>query len=98
MLPFLVLTVYALWRKRIETALLSGSAGIAVLTGTALLTFDAGLTLLTVLLLTPLLQWTGEKVLGIQPDRNEETIWVVSTVLSFLAVWSVVRMSLGVSI
>ncbi|WP_285518773.1 hypothetical protein [Thermococcus nautili] len=69
-----------------------------MLARTALLALDGGIALLTVLLLAPLIQWAGERVLGIQPDRNEETIWVVSTVLSFLAVWSVVRMSLGVSI
>jgi len=97
-LPFLILTVFALWRKRRETALLSGSAGVTVLAGTALLTLDGGIALLTVLLLSPLLQWTGEKVLEIQPDRNEETLWAVSAVLSFLAVWVVIRMSIGLSI
>ncbi|WP_099211367.1 hypothetical protein [Thermococcus henrietii] len=97
-LPFLILTVYFLWRKRREIALLSGSAGIVVLAGTALLTFDEGIALLTVLLLAPLLQWAGEKVLEIQPDKNEEIIWTISAVLSFLAVWIVVRMGLAVSV
>ena len=53
---------------------------------------------LTVLLLAPLLQWAGENVLEIQPDRNDETIWAVAAVLSFLAVWIVVRMGLGVKV
>ncbi|NJE53608.1 hypothetical protein [Thermococcus sp. 21S9] len=97
-LPFLILTVYALWRKQGETALLSGFAGVAVLAGTVLLTVDEGIALLAVLLLTPLLQWAGEKVLEVQPGRNEELIWAISTVLSFLAVWSVVRMKLAVSV
>ncbi|MEO2151568.1 MAG: hypothetical protein ABGW50_02810, partial [Thermococcus sp.] len=97
-LPFLILTVYALWQKRRETALLSGSAGIVVLAETALMTFDEGIALLTVLLLAPLLQWAGEKVLEIQPDKNEEIIWTISAVLSFLAVWIVVRMGLVVSV
>jgi len=97
-LPFAILTVYTLWRKSSKTALLSGSAGIVVLAGTALLTFDEGIALLAVLILTPLLQWAGEKVLNIQPCRDEETLWAVSAVLSFLAVWFVVRMGLGVKV
>ncbi|GAB6135091.1 hypothetical protein [Thermococcus prieurii] len=97
-LPFTIVALFALWRKRIETALLSGSAGIVVLAGMALLTFDEGIALLTVLLLAPLLQWAGEKVLGIQPDKNGETIWAVSAVLSFLAVWIVARMGPAVSV
>ena len=97
-LPFVIFTVYALWRKRRETALLSGSAGVTVLIGTALLTVDEGIALLGVLLFTPLLQWVGERILKIRPDRGEETLWAVSAVLSFLAVWIVVRMGLAVSV
>ena len=97
-LPFIILTVYAFGKKRRETALISASAGIAVLIGIVLLTVDEKIAPLTVLLLAPLLQWAGEKVLEIQPDRNDETIWAVAAVLSFLAVWIVVRMSFGRSI
>jgi len=97
-LPFTIVALFALWRKRIETALLSGSAGVAVLIGAVLLTIDGGIAILGVLLLSPLIQWAGEMVLKIQPDRNEETLWAVSAVLSFLAVWVVVRMSIGLSI
>lgn len=97
-LPFIILTVYAFGKKRRETALLSASAGIAVLIGIVLLTVDEKIAPLTVLLLAPLLQWAGEKVLEIQPDRNDETIWAVAAVLSFLAVWIVVRMGLAVSV
>ncbi|WP_297512056.1 hypothetical protein [Thermococcus sp.] len=97
-LQFIILTVYAFGKKRRETALISASAGIAVLIGIVLLTVDEKIAPLTVLLLAPLLQWAGEKVLEIQPDRNDETIWAVAAVLSFLAVWIVVRMSFGRSI
>ncbi|KUH34308.1 hypothetical protein APY94_02290 [Thermococcus celericrescens] len=97
-LPFVLLTVLSLWRNWRETAILSGSAGVAVLTGTALLAVHEGIALPTVLLLIPILQWVGERVLKIQVRRTDKALWTVSAVLSFLAVWIVVRMGLAVSV
>jgi len=97
-LPFITAALFALWRNSIKTALLSGSAGVTLLIGTALLTIDEGIALLALLLLTPLIQWAGEVALKTKPERSEEALWAVSTVLSSLAVWAVVRMGVAVSV
>jgi hypothetical protein len=97
-LPFVVLAVFSLWRNRGKTAILSGSAGVAILIGTALLATHKGIALPAVLLLIPLLQWAGERVLKIRVNGTDKAFWAVSAVLSFLAVWVVARMGLAVSV
>ncbi|WP_457742446.1 hypothetical protein [Thermococcus sp.] len=96
-LPFTLVTLPSLWKGWKEIALLSSSAGVTVIIGTALLTFSEGIALLAVLILAPLLQPAFSRIAGLQIERREETLWAVSAVLSFLAVWIVVRMSLAVA-
>ncbi|WP_148882334.1 hypothetical protein [Thermococcus aciditolerans] len=97
-LPFIIVALLALWRDRKGTAVLSASSGVVVLVGLSILRFVGGTALLAVLVLPPLLQWAFARIVGLQIERGEETSWTVSAVLSFLAVWTVVRMGLAVSV
>ncbi|WP_042690208.1 hypothetical protein [Thermococcus nautili] len=69
-----------------------------MLARTALLALDGGIAMLLILLLTSLIQWARERILKIQPDRSEKTLWAVSAVLSLFAIWFVVCMKLAVSV